>query len=339
MNTVSFIIILVFVLLVCIILLGMQPSTPSTFVTARGQDFYLQNKQFRSVGVNRYNLLTHNKPQGARIGCANPFSEEEIDAAFANMQTMGVTTVRFWVFQSFTQGGTDLDRLDYIVKTAEKYNIKLIPVFENHWHDCTEAGVKSIDWYTSGYKNPYGSYNLSLKEYINKIVPRYKDNTTIMAWEIVNEPRDINEEVLYAFAKDMSEHIKSLDENHLVSIGAVGSHTSDATYATVYELPGIGYVDYHDYDQEQNDLPHPFAERVALAQRINKPIIIGESGIRGNVEGRDSLFASKMNSFFDSGGDVYLLWSYGDSYITNDNFNITSQDPVARVIREASKGF
>lgn len=320
-----------------VILLGMQKQNFSQFVTKQRENFYLSNKQFRSVGVNRYNLLTHNKPEGHRIGCANPFSEEELDTTFASMQSMGVTTVRFWVFQSFTQGGKDLTRLDYVVKTAEKYNIKLIPVFENHWHDCTEAGVKTTDWYASGYKNPYGTYKLSLKEYIDIIVLRYKDNPTIFAWEIINEPRDVSEEVLRDFAQDVSGHIKSIDKNHLVSIGMVGSHTSEHSYSSVYGLPTIDFVDYHDYDFEQQALPVPLADRIALAKRLNKPIIVGEAGIKKNVPNRDQLFAAKINDFFKEGGDSYLIWSYGDSYITDDGFNIIPGDPVTGVVKNASE--
>jgi mannan endo-1,4-beta-mannosidase len=311
-------------------------SETTQFVTTRGEHFYLQNKQLRSVGVNRYNLLTYIRPGGQQIGCANPFSEQELDTVFANFQSMGVTTVRFWVFQSFTKSGQDMRRLDYVVAAAEKHNIKLIPVFENHWQDCTEEGEKTEQWYASGYQSAYGSYPLSLKQYISAIVPRYKDNPTILAWEIINEPR-VDEHVLYDFTKDISEHIKAIDENHLVSIGMVGSHHESATYETIYRLGSIDYIDYHDYDYEEAAMPEKLEAMMALSRQLNKPIVVGESGIRSNFENREQLFANKMNAFFDNGGAIYLLWSYGDSYITNDGFNVSPTDPSAKRILETAE--
>lgn len=336
MNTIRFAGVLFIVLIILVMMVGIPKKPPTEFVTTNGQDFYLENKQFRSVGVNRYNLLTHNKRGGERIGCANPFSEHELDSIFSNLESMGVTTVRFWIFQNFTQGGTDLDRLDYVISTAEKHNIKLIPVLENHWQDCTDAKVKTTDWYASEYQRPYGMYALSLKDYIGRIIPRYKDNPTIFAWEIINETRDVDEHVLYNFASDVSQHIKSIDKNHLVSIGMMGSHTSSVSYDRVYEISTIDFIDFHDYDQEQNPLPNQLVDKITVAKRLNKPLIVGESGIRSTVGNRDSLLDAKMNAFFNEGGDVYLIWSYGDSYITNDGFNFVPNDSVSWILKEKS---
>jgi mannan endo-1,4-beta-mannosidase len=334
MNTIRFLGVLL--LLLIILTMMFRPQTqeqnPAHFVIVKGQDFYLQDKQFRSIGINRYNILTHNTQGGNQVGCANPFTEAQLDTMFANLQSKGVTTVRFWAFQSFTKSGKDMSRLDYVVAIAEKYNIKLIPVFENHWQDCTEEGEKSKQWYTSGYQSAYGSYPLSLKQYISAIVPRYKDNPTILAWEIINEPRDVDEQTLYQFAKDISQHIKSVDENHLVSIGMAGAYSSDELYERVYNLSTIDYIDYHDYDFEQDSLPTPLAERMTLAKRLNKPFVIGESGVQSTIENREQLFEEKMQAFFKERGSVYLIWSYGDAYITNDGFNFMPDDAVSHVV-------
>ena len=54
---------------------------------------------------------------------------------------------------------------------------------------------------------------------------KYKDDPAIMSWQIGNEPRDFSKEQLPAFEKwlgEASKLIRSLDKNHLISIGSEG---------------------------------------------------------------------------------------------------------------------
>lgn len=305
------------------------------FVTARGQDLYLKGKVFRSVGVNRYNLLSRDAKNG-QIGCANTFSEKQITQMFSQLHSMGVTSVRFWLFQSFTKNGKDLSRLDFVIKTATKYNIKLIPVFENHWKDCTEGGEKSASWYSSGYRKPYGKYVLSLNDYIGKIVPKYKNNTTILSWEIINEADVKDSDALVDFASDVSDSIKSLDPNHLVSISMFINGVSLSEYTEVSNIDTIDVLDYHDYDNDSKPLPDGLNDIIREAKIIHKPLFITESGIKNSVKDRSRLFKAKIDAFFKNGGSVYMIWSYGEPYITDDGYNFGSKDPVAGVVKKTA---
>ena len=54
---------------------------------------------------------------------------------------------------------------------------------------------------------------------------KYKDDPAIMSWQIGNEPRAFSKEQLPAFEKwlgEASKLIRSLDKNHLISIGSEG---------------------------------------------------------------------------------------------------------------------
>src|SRR5581483_2810402 len=104
------------------------------------------------------------------------FSDGQLTTLFSQMHSLGITTVRFWLFQSFTKSGDDTSRFNYVLSLAKQNNIKVIPVLENHWADCTEGGEKDANWYASGYKSPYGTYPLSLNDYVKKIVPLYKND-------------------------------------------------------------------------------------------------------------------------------------------------------------------
>ena len=86
------------------------------------------------------------------------------------------------------------------------------------------------------------------KEYLNKIINRvntitgkaYKDDSTIFAWELMNEPRcsgtnsssfptspNCNQNLITNWVQMMSEYIKELDQNHLVSVGDEGWYCFD----------------------------------------------------------------------------------------------------------------
>ena len=50
----------------------------------------------------------------------------------------------------------------------------------------------------------------------------YRDDPTIFAWELINEPRvpqDWSGDVLQSWIEDVSAHIKSIDPLHLVTTG------------------------------------------------------------------------------------------------------------------------
>ncbi len=258
-------------------------------------------------------------------------------ARVLSLKSMGITSVRFWLFQSFTKSGEDLERFNYLIATAEKYNIKLIPVFENNWQDCTEGNIKSPSWYASEYKSPYGEYPLSLKEYISKVVPLYKDNPTILAWEIMNEANSEDYQALYAFAEDVSAHVKSLDANHLVTVGVSGTRESAEDYRKLSTIRTIDILDYHDYDNEGEPLPDTLASALAVSEEVGKPLVVGESGIRKSYGERTEPMKNKIDAFFEKGGAIYMIWSYGDTYITDDGFNFNSSDPVAGIVKQKAE--
>ena len=71
------------------------------------------------------------------------------------------------------------------------------------------------------------------KNFISHVVGRvntvngvaYRDEPAIFAWEIINEPRytgDSSGDVLQAWIVEMSQHVKSLDSRHMLTVGHEG---------------------------------------------------------------------------------------------------------------------
>src|SRR6266516_5210098 len=328
-----------------------QQRVATSFVTRNGQQLLLNGQPFRFIGVNRFNLLTTDAPYH---GCGEGWSQQNLDAYFAEMQSLHITTVRFWAFRLFTENGADFSRFDYLVSLAQKYHIFLVPVLENQWSDCTQGDYKYNTWYQSGYLSPYGNYQLSYKDYLGLVITRYRDNPYILMWQLMNEAEskntnDISDpEALYNFALAMSVYIKSIDPNHLVSLGTIGESqpgTEGTNYSSLYSISTIDILEIHDYRQEVTPLPSFISQHIADAVALNKPIFVGEAGIQKGCEQqscftlqqRAMLFRAKMGAFFGENGNGYLIWSYRDNYPSSDDvWEFDSQDPLAEIVSNQS---
>jgi len=132
---------------------------------------------------------------------------------------------------------------------------------------------------------------------INKIP--YKKDTTIMAWQLANEPEGSNNVEEYRkWIHKTAKFIKKLDKNHLVSIGSEGntpSPTNGTNFEKDHQSKYIDYCTFHLwvqnwgwYDPIKAKETYDFAvekansyidEHVKIAQKINKPIVLEEFGI------------------------------------------------------------
>ena len=75
----------------------------------------------------------------------------------------------------------------------------------------------------------------------------YKDDPAIMSWQIGNEPRAFSKEALPAFEKWLAEAsalIRSLDPNHLISIGSEGAWGCEGDYECYERICADKNVDY-----------------------------------------------------------------------------------------------
>ena len=118
-----------------------------------------------------------------------------------------------------------MQRLDYVVKSAENNGIKLIVNFVNNWGDYggmpaynTFYGTSKITWYTDS------KVQAQYQTYIKAVVSRYINNPAIFAWELANEARcnGCAPSIVTNWATKTSAYIKSLDPNHMITLGDEG---------------------------------------------------------------------------------------------------------------------
>lgn len=266
-------------------------AVPAGFVTRAGRDFMLDGAPFRFVGVNFYNAAGDPAIYQCGAWMANP--DVELDAWFARIRAdSGTRVVRFWAFQRFTNGGTDWRGFDRVMRLANKHGLKVIPVLENQWDDCTLGGTKDEAWYLGGYKQPHGGYPLAYRGHVRRVVERYRNDPAIFAWMLMNEAETRTPsgadapEALYTFARDMSGYVKYLDPNHLVTLGTIGAGQAgvrNSNYERLLGLPTIDFGTFHEYGN--NDIPFPGA-----------PIVV-KSPIQTTMFGQDSTWAWKQGTY------------------------------------------
>ncbi|MDZ7614625.1 MAG: cellulase family glycosylhydrolase [Flavobacteriaceae bacterium] len=129
----------------------------------------------------------------------------------------------------------------------------------------------------------------------------YIDDPAIMAWEIANEPRvfsEKNKTIFEAWIKETAALIKSLDKKHLVTTGSEGQMGSEGDmdlFKRIHSGTEIDYLTIHIWPKNWswikadaipqtlenaiNKTNEYISNHAALAQSLNKPMVIEEFGL------------------------------------------------------------
>lgn len=220
---------------------------------------------------------------------------------------------------------TILDGLDYLLSEMGKRGMVAVLYLNNSWEwsggygfyleqagegkaprpneDGYPAFMKFVEKYATCEKAHQLFY-----DYVRFIIGRtnrytgkaYKDDPAIMSWQIGNEPRAFSKEALPAFEKWLSEAsslIRSLDGNHLISIGSEGAWGCEGDYdcwKRICSDPNIDYCNIHLWpynwswakkDSLKEDLQRScensrdYIDRhLKICEEIKKPLVMEEFG-------------------------------------------------------------
>jgi len=341
----------------------------SGYVSRTGTKFYMDGKQFKFVGFNLFDAAATDNYK-----CASwaRFTDTELDDAIKYMKTnSGGTVLRFWAFQKYTNGATDFSGIDKVINIAKANDIKVMPVLENGQAHCTGGSqakwqYNNDTWYTDGYKVPYGTDQLSFRDYAQIIVDRYKNEPAVLGWTMINEAdtskkNTQGKSVLVDFAADMGTLIKAIDTNHLLTVGTQSNGASGASgqdFIDVYSNSNIDFTEGHDwaYWGSETDplpgssdgitLPNPtssfclqtYQSKIACSiaqsmQILNKPFVMGESGMGATDSTtrttRANRLDAKMNASFVNGVSGYLIWQF-NKVVDTETLDVlsTTSDPL-----------
>jgi mannan endo-1,4-beta-mannosidase len=354
---------------------SVDASSPS-FVSRQGQQLMLDGQPFRFTGINIYAANSDG-------WCGEDYTADQLRTAFDGIGARD-TVLRAWFFQTMAAqkgpdgswtGTRDWSRFDRTLAAAAEKGVHVIVTLTDQWGECGDggdSGFKTKDWYLGGYNAPdpilaakYASW-VSYRDWVTEVVSRYRDDPTILAWQLVNEaevkdsltagcpvgdpddPMD-HGNILRDFAQDISGLIRGIDANHLISLGTLGGGqcgTQDWQYSLVHALPNIDLCEVHDYSLATmpGDQWNGLQRRLDQCAALDKPLFIGETGITPNdladksLDARAELFDAKFRAQFAAGVVGELVWDYRRTGSTLGTFDIGDGDPTLLRIQAWSPG-
>ena len=220
---------------------------------------------------------------------------------------------------------TILAGLDYLLMQMEKRKMVAVLYLNNSWEWSggygyyleqaglgqaprpNEAGYSAFMQFVSQYASCEKAHQL-FYDYVRFIIGRtnrythrrYVDDPAIRSWQIGNEPRAFSKEALPAFERWLAEAsslIRSLDSNHLISIGSEGSWGCEndiACYERICADKNVDYCNIHlwpynwswarkehlveDLGVSCKNTKEYIDAHLSVCARIGKPVVMEEFG-------------------------------------------------------------
>jgi len=347
-----------------------------SFINVENGKLMKNGKPYHYVGTNFWygmNLAVSDKQRLLReldrlnaLGVKNlriiAGSEGSINTPWSVQPTMqkgpGVYNEEFWT------------GLDFLLSEMKNRNMTAVVCLNNFW-PWSGGFAQYVSWSNKNEPIPYPPpaengdwktyqqysarfysdevakkrFENHIKKVINRInsinkIP-YKKDTTIMAWQLANEPEGSNNVEAYRnWIHETAKFIKNLDSNHLVSIGSEGN-TPSPSNGTNFEIDHQSqYIDYctfhlwvqnwgwydplkatETYDYALEKANSYIEEHVKMAQKLNKPIVLEEFGISrdGNsYEANSSVLV--RNEYYKSIFEKIYTLSQSFSQVAGVNF-------------------
>ncbi|KAK6266441.1 hypothetical protein QUC31_017278 [Theobroma cacao] len=312
-------------------------------VERNGNQFVVNGQPFYVNGFNTYWLMVFAADQSTR---------GKVSELFQQASSVGLTVCRTWAFndgqwRALQKSPSVYDEevfkaLDFVVSEAKKYKIRLILSLVNNW-DAYGGKAQYVKWGKAAGLNLTSDdeffshqtlrsyYKAHVKAVLNRVNTvtniTFKDDPTIFAWELMNEPRctsDPSGDTLQSWIAEMAVYVKSLDAKHLVEIGLEGFYGPSAparaqfnpnSYATQvgtdfvrnHQALGVDFASVHIYadswiSQTISDAHLQFTKswmeaHIEDAEKyLGMPVIFSEFGVSTKDPGYNSSFRDTLIS-------------------------------------------
>jgi endo-1,4-beta-mannosidase len=272
----------------------------------------------------------------------------------------GANVFRAWFFQQEAtfKGGRDWKAFDHTLAVAKAHGKRVIATLADQWGACENGVYKNESWYQSGYISTVAvGTTQPYRDWVAAVVSRYRDNPTVLAWQLMNEAEDLTvfrgpcsstaNATLKSWTADMAAVVKSIDANHLLSLGTIGSgQCGGLDYAGLHSVSGIDLCEYHDYGAPDSPMPgdqwHGLQVQLNRCAALNKPLFVGESGIAnvGPAQRRAAGFEAKLRAQFSAGVVGELIWDWRDGSLGGSSltsYEVGPGDPVLKLFSSTSQ--
>ena len=315
--------------------LFLNDIAPSPFVRKQGTCLWLNGRPYNFIGANFwYGPILGSKGQGgnrarllAELDSLHALGIDNLRILVGADGERGVLTKVEPTLQVApgVYNDTILDGLDYLLAQMSERNMRAVLYLNNAWEWSggygfylehagygrtprpEEIGYPAFMRHAAQFSCSPQAQDL-FYDYVRFILSRtnrythvsYVNDPAIMAWQVGNEPRAFGEEEkrpFTAWLRCTSSLIRSLDKNHLISLGSEGiwgCEMDSALYHTISADPNIDYLTVHIWpynwgwaheERLTDDLPSAIRNtadylrpHIAIAQDLRKPIVIEEFG-------------------------------------------------------------
>ncbi|MEO8613451.1 MAG: beta-mannosidase [Chloroflexota bacterium] len=243
----------------------------------------------------------------------------------SNMGMKGVY-ILYWDTSSKTMAWNDstvdgLGRWDYVIWKAKQLGIKLDIALLDFWQWA--GGVQQIN---ANFKG--GNYDISnasdrysffftdsrtkqfYKSWVNHVPNRtntltgvkYRDDPTIFAWDLMNEPEMSSTSTGQSWISEMSAYVKTIDSNHMVASGNEGFADAHAGSSPQLEMTirTIDFATWHTYPTYHhittNDVVNLITANCQIATTGKKPVLVQEFGYPSDHSDQAGVYQSWVDT-------------------------------------------
>ncbi|THU65903.1 hypothetical protein C4D60_Mb05t08550 [Musa balbisiana] len=325
-----------------------------SFVGRNGTRFTVDGKALYVNGWNSYWLMDQ---------AVEEVSRPRVRAMLQAGAKMGLTVCRTWAFNDGAYNALQVSlghfdervfkALDWVIVEAKRHGIRLLLSLANNleayggktqyvkwaWEEGIGLSSSNDSFFSDpsirSYFKTYLKTILTRKNHLNGI--QYKDDPTIFAWELMNEPRcmsDASGDTLQKWIEEMAAYVKSIDKNHLLTIGLEGFYGSTSPpeklnvnpgqwFSTVgsdfvrnSRVPEIDFASVHIYpdqwevgaglDQKMKYILRWLTSHIEDGDKeLKKPVLFTEFGLSDKTKGfdhshRDVFYKSIFNIVYRS---------------------------------------
>lgn len=322
------------------------------FLKTSGAAFTLNGDPIRYSGTNCYYL---------------PYaSQQMVDTLLDTADALGLRLIRTWAFfEAEKNNAAFQQRLDYVVAGAARRGLRLLLPLTNNWKDF--GGMEAYnswhglpehdDFYEDARtRQAYKDWCTTLLDRVNPLTGiAYKDEPTIVAWELANEARCQRGIPLMArWIEEMSSHIKSVDSNHLIGLGDEGffkrrfqskwylDGSQGYDFDEFLAIPSIDFAAFHLYTDslgvEAAYGNQWIEEHCESGDKAGKPVILEEYGLKDQAT-RNDVYAEWLATARRHRVASDLFWMLADKrddgtlYPDYDGFTVYA-DTLPQAIRD-----
>jgi len=305
-------------------------SISGEFVKLQGDKLLYQNQLFTIKGFNYY-------PKEHAWRIFRDWDKDEVDYELQLGSSMHANSIRTFINYQHSTDNVDyqydwrtkyeasesyLENMESFLVLADKYKMKVIfSLFDYVYWELFSPDGQAVG-----------------EAYLNDLVPRFANDSRILAWDVVNQP-DVTASLLGAngkqnvaiFLQRMSNRIRKLDMNHPITI-CFGDPSNPPVVDVWYDLlvgtqPLVDFLSFQNYAP-----PSELLSRIRALKKFMKPIVIMEFGKHtwpqdpqdpSNETMQRQYYASLLNSVNGQNISGSMFWTLMDFPVEHNSCKYT----------------